>query len=291
MTEATSAQTFPPPSLAAGPRRAGRPVHRRGGGGHRGQRSRTAPRPGDAVRLGRSPCWPRPGSTPGGHAATDTPRRRPIPAPAAPVTAGRRGPRGRTARRRRCGGCGPRCGTSPAAWPPCARHSPRSGWTSSACRPTRWPTARSTSSCCARPPRWSSAELTRTVAGAGGAQHLAGAGRRPRPGRRADPDAGPGHPHGPGCGRTPPGSAPVARPLHHPLGARAVAARPAARRAACPPKACWRTRDDGCATPPGGRSPSNGRNCRSPHRVRPGPRTGRPGRQARSSGCRRGATC
>lgn len=55
-------------------------------------------------------------------------------------------------RTRRCGGCGPRCGTHPAAWRHCAVPSPGTGSTSSPCRLTRWPGARSTSSCCARPP-------------------------------------------------------------------------------------------------------------------------------------------
>ena len=71
---------------------------------------------------------------------------------------------------RRCGGCGPRSGTSRAAWPRCARHSAPGGSTSSPPDPSA---VRGTVDefLLRAPAALTSAALARTVADAGGSAH------------------------------------------------------------------------------------------------------------------------
>ena len=262
MTEASSANSSRGQAQATGRHRAGRPAHRRGGRGHPGPHPRLLG-PGAAVRRGRRPA---------GHLGAiwwsrrhETPRRRPIPAPR------RRppppGPRP-AVRRRRCGGCGRRSGTSRAAWPPCARHWPRSGWTSSACRPIRWPDGTVDEFLLRAPTTVQPAELTGAVSGAGGAD-LAGAGRRPRSRRRDRPGCW-DWPHAPRWtppnSRSPSGSCWAAAPSTRCPPGRW---RPAARRAGA-----GRGRAGGAPhevpRPLGGVSPSKGRSCRSRPPSSPG---------------------
>ncbi len=127
--------------------------------------------------------------------------------------------------------------------------------------------------------------------------HLGRAGRRARPGGRPDPDAGAGRPYRDRRGRTAPGSAPAARPLHDPLPARNGVRRRAGGRASG-------GRPGGHRDPaarPGGRCP-HGRAAVPavhPHGVRPCPGAGGAGRPARSAdagrprraGAARGRSC